>query len=138
MSWSWTLLLYMKKGIHCCCPHIWSSEAMEHVHIETYPGRLQKTSTNSSLENNQSSRARADLQSRMYCRQEQITTDTEKIWRNSSCYCNRRWNKGVHLVLNSNRALFWALFKSYVFVCRKRESTKHRIIAHYYPSVHML
>ncbi len=39
-----------------------------HVQIETYPRRLQKTSTNSSLENNQRGPARADLQSRMYYR----------------------------------------------------------------------
>lgn len=74
-----------------------SSEAMEHVHIETYLGRLQKTS--SSLENNQSSPARVDLQGMMCFRKEQITAVTKKIWLNSSCHCSRRWNKGVDLDL---------------------------------------
>ncbi len=45
-----------------------------HVHIETYPRRLQKTSTNSSLENNQRGPARADLQSGMYCRNKLVQT----------------------------------------------------------------
>ncbi len=63
--------------------------------------------------------------------QEQISADIEKIWHNSSCYCSRRWKKGVHLLLphcSKGKIVighFFGSYLSHICFCEQKERAQN-------------